>query len=275
MRAPQPPPQKGNKMQFAWTTDPHLEWLDETLDQFLQKLAESKTDGLIISGDISYSKQIKYHLKRLSQLTMPVYFVLGNHDIYESSFEYVHNMVRASVRDHKNLTWLTEAKPIQLTDKTYLIGHDGWADGRAGMGQASGLLLNDYRAISDFRGLPIGATFGLMQKYADRASYKLAQQIRHMGAKHIIVVTHAPPFLQACAYRGQVFGTEYLPHFSNVGMGKVLEKVIEETGARLSIFCGHTHEEVRVNINNKIAVHVGPALYGSPSFTTIDVDIGC
>lgn len=262
-------------MQLAWTTDPHLEWLDETLESFLTNLAESETDGVVISGDISTAQQIKYHLKRLSELPMPMYFVLGNHDFYGSSFDYVHKMVRRSVKDHKNLTWLSEAPPIKLTDKTYLIGHDGWADGRAGMGQRSGLLLNDYNMISDFKGLSVGSVFSLMEKRADTASRRLSKQIRRIGAKHIIVVTHAPPFLKACMYKGQTSSDSYLPHFSNIGLGQMLKNVAAETGARLSVLCGHTHEETRVSIDNRITVRVGGALYGAPTYTTIDVNMGC
>jgi Icc-related predicted phosphoesterase len=267
-------------MQLAWVTDPHLEWLsDEKLEAFFTALAESETEGIIVSGDISYSKTIKYHLRRFSQLPMPIYFVLGNHDIYESSFAYVHDMVRRSVKDHKNLFWLTESVPIRLTEKTFLVGHDGWADGRAGMGQRSGFLVNDYRAISDFRGLSVGATFSLMQTQADIASRRLRTQISKIieptERQHVIVVTHAPPFVKACRYAHGPTSPEYIPHFSNVGMGKALEDVAKKTKARISVLCGHTHEEVRVNINDRIAVWVGPALYGSPSYTTVDADVGC
>jgi predicted phosphohydrolase len=265
---------------LAWVTDPHLEWLsEEKLEVFFASLAESETEGVLVSGDISYSKRIKYHLKMFSQLPMPVYFVLGNHDFYESSFSYVHDMVRRSVKDHKNLTWLTESVPIRLTERTFLIGHDGWADGRAGMGQRSGFLLNDYRAISDFRGLSIGATFSLMQAQADIASRRLKIQISKIieptEKQHVIVVTHAPPFAKACRYMDGPTSPEYIPHFSNVNMGKALEIASASTGVRISVLCGHTHEECRVNINDKIAVWVGWASYGSPSYTIVDADMGC
>jgi predicted phosphohydrolase len=263
-------------MQLAWITDPHLEWLSEDkLDEFFRSLAESETNGIVLSGDISYSKKIKYHLKRFSQLPMPTYFVLGNHDIYESSFAYVHDMVRRSVRDHKNIHWLSESKPVKLTDQTYLIGHDGWADGRAGMGARSGLLINDYRAISDFRGQTLSGTFSLMQTQADIGSRRIRTQIEKIGTKHIIVVTHAPPFIGACRYAHGPTSHEYLPHFSNPGMGRAIEEAVAKTGATISVLCGHTHEEFRMNINEKISVWVGQATYGSPTYTSFDPDVGC
>lgn len=251
-----------------------MERLKRAPDDFIESLARSGTDGVIISGDISNANQIEYHLKRFSELPMPVYFVLGNHDFYGSSFQHLHQIVRRSVKDHQNLTWLTEAPPIQLTESTYLIGHDGWADGRAGMGQRSGLILNDYKLISDFVGLSVGSVFSLMQNKADVASKRLYQQILQIGAKHIIVVTHAPPFREASTYRGKIADDRSIPHFSNIGLGETLEMAAEETGARLSVFCGHTHHQARANINGRIAVRVKRAKYGKPSYTTIDVDIG-
>lgn len=148
-------------------------------------------------------------------------------------------MVRRSVKDHKNLIWLTESPAIQLTEETYLIGHDGWVDGRAGIGQRSGLLLNDYRAIADFRDLPTtNAVYEQMRKRADAATRRLTQQIRKKG------------------------------------LGIALTKVVEETGARLTILCGHTHGETNVTINDNIIVRVGWAQYYNPRFTTIDVGLG-
>ena len=262
-------------MRLAWTADPHLEWLNDTLSRFLLELEMSETEGLIISGDISNANQIKKHLRRLAQLPMPVYFVLGNHDIYGSSFDYVHKMVRRSVRDHKNLTWLTESQPIQLTDKTYLIGHDGWADGRAGIGQRSGFLLNDYKMISDFRGLSIGSTFQLMEEKADWATQNLVRKIWDVRGNHILLVTHAPPWEEACRYNGKASSSEFLPHFSNIGLGKALEQAAEETGSRITVLCGHTHEQADITINPRIGVRTLWAQYGNPTFTTIDVDTGC
>ncbi|MFC1836286.1 metallophosphoesterase family protein [Thermodesulfobacteriota bacterium] len=261
-------------VQLAWTTDCHFEWLNDTFDAFIDSLARSRTEGVIISGDISNAKHITYHLKRLSELPMPVYFVLGNHDFYHGSFGLVDQMVHRAVKDHQNLTWLTEAQPIQLTESTYLIGHDGWADGRAGMGPKSGLILNDYRLISDFVGLPIDSVFSLMREKADAAAKRLYRQIHQIGAKHIIVVTHAPPFREASKHRGQIADDRSIPHFSNIGTGEALKKAAQETGARLSVFCGHTHHRARAIINGRIGVRVKQAKYGKPSHTTIDVDVG-
>ena len=101
-------------MRLAWSTDPHLEWLKSKLNEFIDSLANSGAYAIIISGDLSSAEQIKYHLRKFSELPIPVYFVLGNHDIYGSSFEYVHTTVRKSVRNSKNLVWLSEADPLSL-----------------------------------------------------------------------------------------------------------------------------------------------------------------
>ena len=271
-------------MKLAWITDAHMEWMSQDhLDTIHNSLLDSETAAVIMSGDISNSTNIRKSLNLLASLPMPVYFVLGNHDIYGSTFEYVHAMVRKSVRHSKgNLVWLSESAPIQLTPKTYLIGQDGWADGRAGAGQSSGYLINDYQSISDFRGLSVGSVFTLMQKKADLATKKLVAQIRKIGAgterPHIIVVTHVPPFEKACRYDGHVTDPMYLPHFSNINMGRVLEDEVKKIRwCRLSILCGHTHNETRININKKIGVWVGSpmSVHNVPVYTVVDADVGC
>jgi 3',5'-cyclic-AMP phosphodiesterase len=271
-------------MKLAWISDPHMEWMaQEHLDTIYNSLRDSETEGVIVSGDISDSRNIKKSLSLFARLPIPVYFVLGNHDTYGSSFEYVRNMIRKSVRHSSYLVWLTESAPVQLTEQTYLIGHDGWADGRAGLGQQSGYMINDYQSISDFRGMSIGSVFTLMQKKADLASRRLETQIRKLGAEadashlHIIIVTHAPPFEEACLYQGHATDPYYIPHFSNIGMGQMLEKVTRDVGCRVSVLCGHTHHEHRININNKIGVWVGPpmSVYNVPVYTVVDADLGC
>ena len=269
-------------MQLAWITDAHMEWMSqEHLDTVYSSLRDSEASAIVVSGDISNAKHIKKSLKLLAGLPAPVYFVLGNHDIYGSSFDYVHNIVRKSVEQNKSLIWLTESVPIQLTDQTFLVGHDSWADGRAGAGQKSGYLINDYRSISDFRGLSVGSVFSLMETLADTATRRINKQIRKIiepiKGTHVIVVTHCPPFARAAKYRGGPTDPTYIPHFSNIHMGKMLRKVAADTGCRISVLCGHTHEECRMSINDKIGIWVGKpmSVYSVPVYTVVDADLGC
>lgn len=260
-------------MKLAWITDPHLEWIDQgDLDRFLKSVARSKTEGIIISGDISVSKHLPYHLSCLAQLPSPVYFVLGNHDFWGGSFKAVQDMVRTFVRKHRNLVWLTESDPIHLTAHTALIGQDGWSDGRAGLGEASGFFVKDFFLIRELAGLGVSQAFEVMRNIADKASLKLYKQITQTDKKQFLVVTHCPPFGEAALYRDKKASDKSLPHFSNLGMGMLLKKASEKTGAKLFILCGHTHNKATIDITNLIHVRVLGARYGHPSFSIIDIE---
>lgn len=260
-------------MKLIWVSDPHLDWLTEDeLSRFFKTLQESETEGVIISGDIGQAKTLKTHLLRFALLPMPTYFVLGNHDIYGSSFQYVYEIVRKTTKRSKKLTWLSESKPVWLTELTHLVGHDGWADGRAGLGQKSGFLVNDYQAISDFRGLSVGSVFKLIQDKADHAAAIIQMAIRQIITKHIIVVTHAPPYVETCKYHSQPTSEAYLPHFCNTRLGEILKAAATDLNVRISVLCGHTHEQVQLQIDNNICVYVGGSTYGDPQLITIDPD---
>ena len=62
----------------------------------------------------------------------PICFVLGNHDFYHGSFAAVESEVAALAGASRHLTWLNTAGVVRLTDRTALIGHGSWADGRLG-----------------------------------------------------------------------------------------------------------------------------------------------
>ena len=64
-------------MRVAWTTDIHLEFLDEnSLDVYMDSLAEEMFDILLIAGDIGTSSTVTDYLARLARsLHVPIYFL--------------------------------------------------------------------------------------------------------------------------------------------------------------------------------------------------------
>ena len=69
-------------MKIWWATDLHLDLLnDRQLDKFLAKVKALEGGVLVITGDISNSARLNYHLGAVTQASrVPVHFVLGNHD---------------------------------------------------------------------------------------------------------------------------------------------------------------------------------------------------
>ena len=83
-------------MKLLWLTDLHLDRVDQTrLKAFYGVLASQSADAAVITGDISNAHLLPSHLLELGKTfgTRPVYFVLGNHDFYGSSFDDVDRAV--------------------------------------------------------------------------------------------------------------------------------------------------------------------------------------
>ena len=84
-------------------------------------------------------------------IAKPIYFVLGNHDYYQSSVESVRQKVTQLSQENPSVNWLPETSLVQLNKDTLLLGEDCWADGRYGNYADSRVMLNDSRMIQELR----------------------------------------------------------------------------------------------------------------------------
>ena len=76
-------------MKFLWMTDLHLDRASSTTrKRFFNTLASTPFDAAMITGDISNADGVCSDLLELGGACgeRKVYFVLGNHDFYGSSF---------------------------------------------------------------------------------------------------------------------------------------------------------------------------------------------
>ena len=71
-------------MKIAWATDIHLNFLDRPGRQDFYRAVEALgAEAVAVSGDIAESPTVVALLEEMAwALTMPIYFVLGNHDTY-------------------------------------------------------------------------------------------------------------------------------------------------------------------------------------------------
>jgi len=76
---------------LAWLTDIHLEFAAaEDVGAFYNGLADAAPDAVLVGGDTGTASSVRRHLLSLEKrLRCPIYFVLGNHDFYGGSIEYV------------------------------------------------------------------------------------------------------------------------------------------------------------------------------------------
>lgn len=274
-----------NTIKVAWATDIHLNFLDnQNARKYLKRWNEEDYDALLICGDIGQGNSIIQYLDYLKELIeKPVYFILGNHDYYYSSFEEVHSILDDWFARNKNtnLTLLGKLydvntgnqQIIKLTEETALIGHSGWADGRYGDYKNSEVIINDYLLIDDLVKLEeytqqqgIGENLSdifysvfksgkieskrkikryyMLNKLGDLAADYLRKILPKALEKYpkVILITHIPPFVEACTYRGKPTESNFLPHFSCKATGDVIFEIMNNNpNKHLTVLCGHTH----------------------------------
>jgi predicted phosphodiesterase len=256
---------------FAWLTDIHLNFVRPSgVKAFFSLLAETKAAAFLIGGDIAEAPNLALYLNALDDcLQRPVYFVLGNHDFYRGSIAGVRATVRNLCSAVPNLHWLPDMGVVPLTDTTCLVGHDGWGDGRLGNYYRSDVMLNDWGMIGEFGGFDeypedrLCKLHALGDEGADHFRAVLPEALRRF--RHIVVLTHVPPFREACWHQGQISNDDWLPHFTCKAIGDVLFAAMTEAPDRqMTVLCGHTHGAGEAQVLANIRVLTGGSVYGHP-----------
>lgn len=274
---------------LIWATDIHLDCLNQgKARQFAKTLQEAvEANGgpleaqVLITGDIATGKSLMHHLSQLRQsggrspigLSLPPYFVCGNHDYWRSSFEETHRLCR--LMTEKGIArWVTGMPPIRLSEKTVMTGVDGFYDCRAG----SPLLpfeMNCWDRIIDLRGLDREALIRFCrengEKLARLARDKLLEALPLVpdGGK-VVFATHYPPFPEASRYRHNPAEAYALPWYTWAALGDVLLDVCDAHPTKnILVLCGHTHWEAQLSPRDNLLVRVGPADYGAPCIVDI------
>lgn len=257
---------------LAWLTDIHLNFLrPPAVEIFLASLAQTEADAFLIGGDIGEAPDLALHLNALhNRVQRPVYFVLGNHDFYHGSIARVRKTVRDLCSAVSGLRWLPDAGIVPLTDKTCLIGHDGWGDGRLGNYHGSDVMLNDWQYIEEFGGFYEHPQDRLakLRALGDEAQAHfrsvLPEALRRF--QHAVVLTHVPPFREACWHEGHISNDNWLPHFTCKAAGDALIEAMSASSDRsMTVLCGHTHSAGEAQIAPNLRVLTGGARYGHPN----------
>ncbi len=261
-------------MKFAWLTDIHLEFLNELkIIDFFEKIAAQNFSGLFLTGDISNSYNLIFHLRLISKLiNIPIYFILGNHDYYGDKISITKKKVAKLVKHSENLFWLPQHGIIKLSKKTCLIGHGGWADGRLGNYSESTVILNDYIRIKDFSTQKVEGRLFLLNQLGDEAAAYLKCILLKAtdNYRNIILLTHVPPFKEACWHNGNISNDNFLPHFTCKAVGDGLKIIMNKNPEnQLTVLCGHTHSAGHAQILSNLQVKTGGANYGVPEIQEV------
>lgn len=251
----------------AWLTDIHFDFLTSPqIDEHLSQIDAMRVNSVLISGDIGEAASVVDYLRRIDQtLKTPIYFVLGNHDFYGSSIESVRAEVKALCAASHYLRYLNNETFIEVMPSVALIGHDGWADLRIGNYARSSVWMRDYDEILDLKGKKKVDLEPVMQALAAEAAEHFKNVVQQALERYqkVIVLTHLPPFRDACWHQGQISNDDWLPHFTSHAVGEVLlTAMAEHPNHQMIVLCGHTHGTGEARILPNLHVLTGGAEYG-------------
>jgi len=262
-------------MRIAWITDPHFnhcalaEW-----DRLIAHVQQCQCDAVILSGDISEGEDVVFQLRRLADaIELPVHFVLGNHDFYHSSIERTRIAVRTAAAEHPLLNYLADSVPISIGE-VGLIGVDGWGDATVGDYQRSTVRLNDFRLIDDFFLAAPALWKSILHDLGQCSARRLESLLLSAGQRHkrLLVVTHVPPFRQACWYQGQTTDDNWAPFFVSGQCGDaLLDFAQSHPDSTIDVLCGHTHSGGIARMRDNLVVTTAGAQYGNPEVAAVIV----
>src|SRR5262245_1567093 len=103
-----------------WLSDIHLNLLNPVkLEKFFSLVRASKPDMIWITGDIGEAPRLAWYLKQLEvRFQRPIYFVLGNHDYFNSSFDEVHQIIARLTAQSSFLKWMNTAGIVEIAPDT-------------------------------------------------------------------------------------------------------------------------------------------------------------
>ena len=80
--------ERGPTVKIAWITDVHLDWIDQPWkrDELVRSIRADAPDAVVLTGDVADGVETARYLQFLeSELRLPIYLVLGNHEFYGRS----------------------------------------------------------------------------------------------------------------------------------------------------------------------------------------------
>ncbi len=258
----------------VWLTDIHLNFLsDARVAAFVEEVAAASPDAVLIGGDIGEAQNVCDYLGLLrASIPARIYFVLGNHDFYHGSVRATRERVAQFCREHPGLHYLTVETFDQLTPHVGVVGHDGWADGRLGDYSRSLVRMLDWKLIDELKSHDRQARWEVLKGLADEAAAHLrrALPLALEQFRHVVLLTHVPPFLEACWHEGRISNAEWSPHFTCHAVGQAILEIMDAHPDRqLTVLCGHTHGVGETRLRENVQVLTGGAQYGAPQIARV------
>lgn len=249
------------------------------------KAMTKEVDALVLGGDLSTGHQLKDHLGAfLKGAQCPVYFVLGNHDmwcLHEDKIWEVAKGFEGSL-DFQDV--------VELDEETALVGVSGWYDTRAGNVFSPGIIMPEFETTTRLMGKgPIRAfrhqiwapetlheVHAICKNWADEQTKAFLPKLEKAAQSYrrVFVVTHVPPWIDVCwSENGKLSrdcSPEWLPWSVNVGLGMQIEALAEDfPEVQFRVLSGHTHGEGTFNVAWNVRAYSGKAKYGMPRLAKV------
>lgn len=252
---------------YIWISDTHFDLL--SIKDYLKFITDLPGDNLILTGDIATGRTLIDQLVILARnYSKPIYFVLGNHDLWRKFKKDIQDELKNLKEQFPNLYYLTNEDVISLTTDIALIGEDGWYDSGYQKPYVPFVFYWDWYHILDFRALfSVAERYQLMTNWATLAAGKIKSKLIAAFEKHQLVylATHMPIWPEKTDNISSFF---WKPYNSSKIISSVVEEVMKNyPNKNLIVLAGHTHDFRREKISSNIELRVAPATCGAPSIS--------
>jgi predicted phosphohydrolase len=239
--------------------------------EFCGEINAQNPDCVVITGDISIATMIETHLEWLEEFIprIPIYFVLGNHDYYDGSIAGVRSRLEDYNKTTGRLIWLTSAGVIPLTEKTALVGHDGWYDGGYSNWFKSRLVMAEYHIVREFRFKVPQVVFETLQELAGQCASHIDTHVQSAAKTHqnVLFATHVPAFRNnSRAPDRSLSDSSWLPNMSSKKAGDALLRAADAfPDVQFTCLSGHTHTAWEERYLFNLRELTGASDYGNPA----------
>lgn len=255
-------------LRYLWLTDTHFNFVSQPkLVEFFLYLQQISPDGIFITGDISTGPHVVQHLQWMAKITsVPIYFVLGNHDYYQSSFQDTEQAIKLLCQRNRTLHYLSSSEPITIADNVALVGDDGWYDAGWRDPLTPLVFIWDFFFIKDFRALFHNyERMELVRNRARKAANRIAYTLRRAFKSHatVYLLTHFPPWPETIDKWAGLVEKFWMPYNSCKLMSDAISSTMESLpDKKLVVLAGHTHRARTEQVAHNIELRVGMAHHG-------------
>lgn len=246
-------------MEALWFTDTHFNRKPNfIIKRFFELIEDDPRKHVILTGDISTGTELYKNLSTMAAVckSKTIYFVLGNHDYHNMSFNTINSEVYSLVKKTKNLCWLSAEDNVLLNNKTALVGSEGWYDGSIGDPSFLNFTL-DWLKIRELAQLQNSSErLNMYRDLAQNSANDIIGKCSNLSSeiKNVIIATHFPPF-RGLSFKG-IVSTFWLPYNQNISLANKLINHSDKT-KNYTVLSGHIHTSENIKVSDNINAIIG------------------